>query len=63
MLDFFEKNGLILSEVFLYMERSKNLEKNISKPCKKEFAFLRRSDRKNTLFEIPRNLIRKACFK
>ena len=30
MLDFFEKNGLILSEVFLYMKRSKSHEKNIS---------------------------------
>ena len=27
---FSRQNGLILSEVFLYMERSKNLEKNIS---------------------------------
>ena len=27
---FFRKHGLILSEVFWYMERSKNLEKNIS---------------------------------
>ena len=27
---FFQPNSLILSEFFLYMERSKNLEKNIS---------------------------------
>ena len=30
MLDFFRQNGLILSDVFLYIERSKNLEKNIT---------------------------------
>ena len=29
MLGFFRQNGLMLSEVFLYMEASKNLEKNI----------------------------------
>ena len=29
MLDFFRQNGLIPSEAFLYMERSKNHEKKI----------------------------------
>ena len=29
MLGFFRQNGLMLSEVFLHMEASKNLEKNI----------------------------------
>ena len=29
------QNVLILSEVSLYVERSKNLEKNMSSPCKK----------------------------
>ena len=58
---FFLQNGLILSEVFLYMERSKNREK-ICHNRAKEFTFIRGFDRKNTLFEISRNLIRKACF-
>ena len=43
------------------MERSKNLEKNISLPWKKKSpSYL--LDRKSTVFEIPINLIRKACF-
>ena len=29
------QNVLILSELSLYVERSKNLEKNMSSPCKK----------------------------
>ena len=49
MLDFLRQNGLTLSEVFLYMERSKNLEKNIA--VQKKFTFLRGFDRKNTVFE------------
>ena len=59
---FFRQNGLILSEVFLYMERSKNLEKIYIITVQKSFTFLLRFDRENTVFEISRNLIRKACF-
>ena len=44
------------------MERSKNLEKKICHNRAKKFTFLRRFDRKNTVFEILRNLIPKACF-
>ena len=62
MLDFFRQNGLILSEVFLYMERSKNLEKINIITVQKNFTFLRGFDRENTVIEISRNLIRKACF-
>ena len=58
---FFRQNGLILSEVSLYMEESKNLEKICHNRAKK-FTFLRGFDRKDRLFEISRNLIRKACF-
>ena len=43
------------------MERSKNLEKIYHNRAKK-FTFLRGFDRKNTVFEISRNLIRNACF-
>ena len=50
MSDFFEKNGLILSEVFLYMERSENHEKKYHNR-EKNFTFLRRFDRKNTVLE------------
>ena len=46
---------------FLYLERSKNLEKNVI-TVQKKFIFLRGFDGKNTLFEISRNLIRKTCF-
>ena len=35
MLDFFRKHGLILSEVFWYMERSNNLEKILHNRAKK----------------------------
>ena len=47
------QNVLILSEVSLYMERSKNLEKR----------FLRGFDRKNKVFGISRNLIDRFVFK
>ena len=43
------------------MEKSKNLEKICHNRAKK-FPFLRGFDCKNTLLEISRNLIRKACF-
>ena len=35
MSDFFREQGLILSEVFWYVEKSKNLEKIFHKLCKK----------------------------
>ena len=41
---FFRQNGLILSEVLLYMERSKNHEKKIYHNRAKKFTFLRRFD-------------------
>ena len=37
MLDFFRKHGLITSEVFRYLERSKNFEKKIFHNCAKNF--------------------------
>ena len=49
MSDFFRKHGLILSEVFWYMERSKNLDKKYSMTLQK-FIFLRRFERRNTFF-------------
>ena len=58
----FRQNGLILSEVVLYMERSKNHEKNYIITVQKKFTFLRRFDRKNTVFAISRNLIDKLVF-
>ena len=63
MLDFFRQNGLILSEVFLYMERSKNNEKKDIITVHKKFTLPRRLDRKNTVFGISRNLIDKLVFK
>ena len=56
------QNVLILSEVSLYVERSKNLEKNMSSPCKK-FTFLRGFDHKNKVFGISRNLMDRFVFK
>ena len=60
---FLRQNGLILSEVFLYMERSKNQEKKYFITVQKNFTFLRRFDRKNTVLGISRNLIDKLVFK
>ena len=60
---FLRQNGLILSEVFLYTERSKNHEKKYIITLQKNFTFLRRFDRKNTVFGISRNLIDKFVFK
>ena len=59
MLYFFQQNGLILSEVFLYIERSKRIYHNRAK----KFTFLRKFDRKNTFLGISRNLIEKLVFK
>ena len=60
---FLRQNGLILSEVFLYLERRKNHEKRYIITVQKNFTFLRRFDRKNTDFGISRNLIDKFVFK
>ena len=60
---FLRENGLILSEVILYMGRSKNHEKKYIKTVQKNFTFLRRFDHKNTVFGISRNLIDKFVFK
>ena len=60
---FLRQNGLILSEVFLYMERSKNQEKIYIITVQKNFTFLRRFDRKNKVLGISRNLIDKLVFK
>ena len=43
------------------MERSKTLEKKSYHNQAKKFTFLRGFDRKNTAFEISRNLIQNAC--
>ena len=60
---FLQQNGLILSEVFLYMERSKNQEKKYIITVQKNFTFLRIFDRKNTVLGISKNLIDKFVFK
>ena len=60
---FLRQDGLILSEVFLYMERSKNQEKKYIITVQKNFTFLRRFESKNTVLEISRNLIDKLVFK
>ena len=57
------QNGLILSEVFLYMKRSKNQEEKYIITVQKNFTFLRRFDRKNTVLGISRNLMDKLVFK
>ena len=56
------QNVLILSDVSLYVERSKNLEKNVI-TVQKKFTFLRGFDRKNKVFGISRNLIDRFVFK
>ena len=58
----FRQNGRILSEVFLYMERSKNLENKYVITIKRKFTFPKGFDSKNTVFEMSRNLIQNACF-
>ena len=57
------QNVLILSDVSLYVERSKNLEKKICHHRAKKFTFLRGFDRKNKVFGISRNLIDRFVFK
>ena len=60
---FLRQNGLILSEVLLYMERSKNQEKKYIITVQKNLTFLKRFDRINTVLGISRNLIDKRVFK
>ena len=60
---FLRQNSLIFSEIFLYMERSKNQEKKYIITVQKNFTFLRRFDHKNTVLGISRNLIDKLVFK
>ena len=61
---FLRRNGLtLLSEVFLYMERSKNQEKKYIITVQKNFTFLRTFDRKNTVLGISRNVINTLVFK
>ena len=48
---------------FLYVERSKNLEKKYVITVQKNFTFLRGFDRKNKVFGISRNLIDRFVFK
>ena len=57
----FRKHGLILSELFWFMERSKNLEKQFHN-SEKENSFSLEGLTIETLFYISRNLIRKGCF-
>ena len=59
---FFRKHSLILSEMFWYMERSKNLEK-IFHNCAKKFIFLGRCDRRNTFFLDIEKFSSKVVFK
>ena len=47
---FFRKQGLILSEVFSYMKRSKNFEKEYFMNRNKKFTFLRKFDRGDKCF-------------
>ena len=62
MWDFFPQNGLILSEAFLYMEKSKNHEKTYHNRPKK-FTFLRRFDGKKHGFWNIEQSIEKLVFK
>ena len=48
---------------FLYMERSKNQEKKYIITVQKNFTFMRRFDRRNTVLGISRNLIDKLVLK
>ena len=56
----FGQNVLILSEVFFVYGKEQESRKICPNRAKK-FNFLRVFDRKNTLFEISRNLFRKSC--
>ena len=55
MSDFFEKHGLILSEVFWYMERSKNLKRYILHNHAKRLVFLRRFHLRDTFLDIEKS--------
>ena len=56
------QNVLILSEVSLYVERSKNLEKKYVITVQKEFTFLRGFDLKNKDFWNIEKSYRQVCF-
>ena len=59
---FFLQNGLMLSELFLYMERSKNHGKKYIITLQKKFTFLRRFDRKKHGFWNIEKSNQQACF-
>ena len=61
MLDFFRQNGLILSEFFCIWKGARIMKKVYHNRAKK-FTFLRRFDRKNTVFRIIEKSNRKTCF-
>ena len=61
MLDFFSKKWSDTFRSFLYMERSKNIEKIYHNHAKKS-TYVRGFDRKNTGFGISKNLIRNVYF-
>ena len=58
----FRQNCLILSEVVLYMEMSKNYEKNHVITVQKKFTFLRRFDHKKHSFCSIKKSNRQVCF-
>ena len=55
---FFRQNG----QKFFSIWKKARISKKICHNRAKKFIFLRGFDSKNTIFEIPRNLIRKGCF-
>ena len=61
MSDFSKKWSDTFRSLFVYGTEQEFREKNVITVQK--VTFLRRFDSKNTLFEISRNLVRKACFK
>ena len=60
---FLRQNGLILSEVFCIWKEARIKKKKYVITVQKNFTFLRRFDRKNTVLGISRNLIDKFVFK
>ena len=60
---YFQQNGLILSDVFGIWKRARILKKKHIRTVQKKITFLRRFDRKNTVFGMSRNLIEKLVFK
>ena len=60
MSDFFDKCSDTFRSFFVYGKEQESRKQYYVITVKKNFTFLREFDSRNTLFEISRNVIRKA---